>query len=100
MARIRPFQSPNGNETTIALAGRSDVLESVMVSVWGENFSQETSEGLSYWNALLAGVIAYSQESTGGFHVPGRTFFGQTQPTKHRPNFGTITTKEDRPRLL
>jgi hypothetical protein len=79
MARIRPFQSPNRNETTITLAGRRDVLQSVMVSVWGENFSQETSKGLSYLNAPLASVIAHSQESTDRFHVPGRTFFGQTQ---------------------
>jgi hypothetical protein len=43
------------NKTTVTLAGRSDVL----VSVWGENFSQETSEGLTYWNAPLAGVIAH-----------------------------------------
>jgi hypothetical protein len=51
-----------------------------MASVWGENLRQETSEGLSYWNAPLAGVIAHLQESTDGFHMPGRTFFGQTQP--------------------
>jgi hypothetical protein len=80
MARIRPFQSPNRNETIITLTGSSDVLESVMASVWGENFCQETSEGLSYWKNPLASVIAHSQESTDGFHMPGRTFFGQTQP--------------------
>jgi hypothetical protein len=80
MARIRPFQSPNGNERIITLSDSSNILESVMASVWGENLCQETSEGLSYWNTPLAGVIAHSQESTDGFHVPGRTFFGQTQP--------------------
>jgi hypothetical protein len=50
-----------------------------MVSVWGENYSQETSKGLSYWNAPLASVNAHLQESTDGFPVQGRTFFGQTQ---------------------
>jgi hypothetical protein len=48
-----------------------------MASVWGENLRQGASEGLSYWNAPLARVIAHSQESTDGFHVPGRTFFGE-----------------------
>jgi hypothetical protein len=51
-----------------------------MASVWDGNLCQETSEGLLYWNAPLAGVMAHLQESTDGFHVPGRTFFGQTQP--------------------
>jgi hypothetical protein len=58
-----------------------------MASVWGENFSQETSEGLSYWNAPLAGVIAHSQELTDGFHVPEGTFFGQTQPREASTHF-------------
>jgi hypothetical protein len=50
-----------------------------MASVWGENLCQETLEGLSYWIPPLASVIAHSQESTDGFYVPERTFFGQTQ---------------------
>jgi hypothetical protein len=66
----------------ITLAGSSNILESVMASVWGENPCQEILEGLSYWNAQLVSVIAHLQESTDGFHEPGRTFFGQTQPTE------------------
>jgi hypothetical protein len=80
MARIRPFQSRNRNETIATMAGTSDVLASVIVSVWSKNLCQKASEGLSYWNPLLANILAHSQESTDGFHVPGRTFFGQIQP--------------------
>jgi hypothetical protein len=82
MARIRPFQSPNRNKTIATLAGSSNVLASVIASVWRENICQEASKGLSYWNSLFANVLAHSQESTDGFHMPGRTFFGQIQPSE------------------
>jgi hypothetical protein len=62
------------------MARSSNVLASVIVSVWNENLWQEALEGSSYWNPLLANILAHSQEPTDGLHVPGRTFFGQIQP--------------------